>query len=79
MLHPLSYISSPSHVLQVVYQAGPSVTAASLDGVDVDAALLAANAAKLTVVCVGEDTYAEKPGDSDTIELAQGQVDVRAP
>lgn len=55
------------------------MTAASLDGVDVDAALLAANAAKLTVVCVGEDTYAEKPGDSDTIELAQGQVDVRAP
>ena len=60
----------------MVYEAGPSVTADSLEGVDVDAALAAANSAKLTVICVGEDTYTEKPGDIDDINLAQGQVEV---
>lgn len=28
------------------------------------------------VVCVGEGTYEEKPGDIDDLALAQGQVDV---
>jgi beta-glucosidase len=60
----------------IVYQPGPSVTADSLDGLDMDAALAAANAAKLTVVCVGEETYTEKPGDIDDLNLAQGQIEV---
>lgn len=40
------------------------------------AALDAANAARLTVICVGEDTYTEKPGDIDDIQLAAGQIEV---
>eukprot|EP00604_Paraphysomonas_vestita_P001495 CAMPEP_0174822222 /NCGR_PEP_ID=MMETSP1107-20130205/14408_1 /TAXON_ID=36770 /ORGANISM="Paraphysomonas vestita, Strain GFlagA" /LENGTH=839 /DNA_ID=CAMNT_0016040611 /DNA_START=23 /DNA_END=2542 /DNA_ORIENTATION=- len=62
---------------QVVYQAGPSINSNSLeeDGVDIDAAIAAADAAQLTVICVGEDTYTEKPGDIDDINLPNGQVE----
>ena len=28
------------------------------------------------IVCVGEGTYAEKPGDIDDLSLPQGQVEV---
>lgn len=40
------------------------------------AAIDAANSAELTVICVGEDTYTEKPGDIDDINLAGGQIEV---
>lgn len=63
----------------VVYLPGPAVNSESLEDdttVDVDAAIAAANAAQLTVICVGEDTYTEKPGDIDNINLPNAQVEV---
>jgi hypothetical protein len=36
-----------------------------------------AQTAKFVVMCLGEDTYTEKPGDINDLNLAQGQIEVR--
>lgn len=56
------------------YSKGPALDAADLSGLDMDAVLTAANESDVIVVCVGEDTYAEKPGDIDDLSLPAGQV-----
>ena len=32
--------------------------------------------AKFVLLCLGEDTYTEKPGDINDLNLAQGQIEV---
>lgn len=39
--------------------------------------LSAADAADVIVVCIGEETYTEKPGDIDDLNIAAGQSQVR--
>jgi hypothetical protein len=60
--------------------AGPSVTATDLSEVNMTDVLLTISSAvpplEALVVCVGEGTYEEKPGDIDDLAIAQGQVDV---
>lgn len=61
---------------KVTYYPGPSVTATNLDDVnDLDEAIAAAKKASVVVFCIGEDTYTEKPGDINDLNLAKGQVD----
>lgn len=62
--------------MKVTYLPGPDVKAESLDGVDLVAVRDAATAADAIVVCVGEETYTEKPGDIDTLDLPAGQPEV---
>lgn len=38
-----------------------------------------AQMAKFVVICLGEETYTEKPGDINDLNLAQGQIEVSAP
>ena len=45
-------------------------------GVNMTAIILQAQAAKFVVVCLGEETYTEKPGDINDLNLAQGQIEV---
>jgi beta-glucosidase len=61
--------------LQVKFEArGPSFTSSDLSGVDIAEILSEASAMDVIVVCVGEGTYAEKPGDIDDLSMSQGQV-----
>lgn len=62
---------------QVSYIAGPALDAADLSAVDMDAVSQAASSVDAIVVCIGEGTYAEKPGDIDDLSLPAGQVEVR--
>jgi beta-glucosidase len=62
----------------VSYIAGPTFEAQDISSVDMVAVINAANAAELVVICVGEDTYTEKPGDIDDLMLSAGQVEVYA-
>jgi len=61
--------------------ASPSVTATDLSGVNMTEVLHQINTANppvdYIVVCLGEGTYAEKPGDIDDLALAAGQLEVR--
>jgi beta-glucosidase len=59
----------------IEYFVGPAQYAANLDGVNMTEALLLAAAADYLVMCVGEGTYAEKPGDINDLSLPQGQTD----
>ncbi len=54
---------------------GPALDAADLSAVDMDQVYAAVDAANTVVVCVGEGSFAEKPGDIDDLALPQGQVD----
>jgi hypothetical protein len=47
--------------------------------VDLTAVQDAVTAADAVVVCVGEETYTEKPGDIDTLDLPAGQSQVTPP
>lgn len=60
---------------RVTYNAGVSLKATDTSGVDTAAVAALAAAADYIVVCVGEGTYAEKPGDIDDLALPQGQVE----
>ena len=59
----------------VEYIPGPEVDAENLDGVDQSKVTTAASAADVIVVCVGEETYTEKPGDIVNLDIASGQSD----
>lgn len=50
--------------------------ATNLDGIDQTAVTNAVNAADVVIVCIGEETYTEKPGDIDNLDLAAGQTEV---
>lgn len=54
--------------------------AVNLDGVNMTEVLSVVRSAQppleYLVVCVGEGTYEEKPGDIDDLALPQGQIDV---
>eukprot|EP01031_Cornospumella_fuschlensis_P036244 gene36244-43967_t len=58
----------------ITYLPGVDVYADNLDGVDMTAVYAAMDAADVVVVCVGEGTYAEKPGDIDDLALPSGQT-----
>ncbi|CAM9285896.1 unnamed protein product, partial [Ectocarpus fasciculatus] len=58
---------------QIEYNPGPAVDATSLDGIDEAAVADAVAASDVVVVCVGEETYTEKPGDIDDLTIASGQ------
>lgn len=60
---------------QVEYLEGPAIDASDLSGIDESAVSAALGAADVVVVCIGEDTYTEKPGDIDALDLARGQSD----
>jgi hypothetical protein len=55
----------------VSYYAGPTMDATDTSGVDATTVDLLAGDADYIVVCVGEGTYAEKPGDIDDLALPQ--------
>ena len=63
--------------LQIDYIAGPAMNADDISGVDMTAVIAAADAAELVVICIGEDTYTEKPGDINDLTLPNGQIEVR--
>jgi len=56
---------------EIRYRPGVSVTGRDLGEAE---ALREAEAADLVVVCVGESTYAEKPGDINDLALPAGQL-----
>lgn len=54
------------------------INATSLEGLsaeDLDRLRTKAKSVDAIVVCVGESTYVEKPGDINDLSLAQGQTD----
>jgi beta-glucosidase len=53
---------------------GPKFDSENLNDVEMDDILSIANTVDVIIVCVGEGTYAEKPGDIDDLSMAQGQV-----
>lgn len=57
------------------YYAGVPVDAQDTNNIDTDTVAAMASEADYIVVCVGEGTYAEKPGDIDDLALPQGQVE----
>ena len=57
----------------MTYSSGPSVTDSDLASVNMTEALLLAANADIIVACLGEGTYAEKPGDIEDLSLAEGQ------
>lgn len=59
----------------VVYTPGPALDATSTTGIDFTAITALAQDVDVIVVCVGEGTYAEKPGDINDLALPQGQID----
>jgi beta-glucosidase len=56
------------------YYPGPSVYASDLSGVDMAQALALRDQADVVVLCLGEENYAEKPGDIDDLNLPSGQL-----
>lgn len=62
--------------VQVLYFAGPSVTASDTSNINMTTVIADATNADFVFVCVGEETYTEKPGDINDLSLAQGQIDV---
>jgi beta-glucosidase len=56
--------------------AGPDVDATNLDDVDMVSAIEQATSASVVVVCLGEETYTEKPGDINDLYLPKGQTEV---
>ena len=61
---------------QVTFIAGPAIDADDLSGIDQAAVSAAAQNADLVVVCIGEETYTEKPGDINSLDIASGQSEV---
>ncbi len=59
----------------IYFEGGPTVDATDLSAVDMNKAKELAVNADYVVVCLGEGTYAEKPGDIDDLTLPQGQID----
>mmetsp|Transcript_4919 Transcript_4919/g.9247 ORF Transcript_4919/g.9247 Transcript_4919/m.9247 type:complete len:916 (+) Transcript_4919:105-2852(+) len=59
----------------VVYEPGPSVTASDIKEVNMTDVIQQAQDAKIVLVCLGEETYTEKPGDINDLTLAQGQIE----
>eukprot|EP01040_Poterioochromonas_malhamensis_P001562 gene1562-1654_t len=57
------------------YFPGPPLNATSVDNVTMTTAKAMANNADAIIICLGEGTYAEKPGDIDDLALPQGQID----
>lgn len=57
------------------YYPGPTYNATNLDGVNMTLALDYAKQADVLVVCFGEGTYAEKPGDINDLALPAGQTE----
>lgn len=55
----------------VSYTMGVGLKATDMSGVDTTTVSALATAAEYIVVCVGEGTYAEKPGDIDDLALPQ--------
>ena len=55
---------------------GPSIDAVDLSEIDELSVTAAVNAADYVVVCIGEETYTEKPGDIDSLDIASGQSQV---
>eukprot|EP00602_Paraphysomonas_sp_CaronLab_P009302 CAMPEP_0185036734 /NCGR_PEP_ID=MMETSP1103-20130426/30106_1 /TAXON_ID=36769 /ORGANISM="Paraphysomonas bandaiensis, Strain Caron Lab Isolate" /LENGTH=881 /DNA_ID=CAMNT_0027574385 /DNA_START=71 /DNA_END=2716 /DNA_ORIENTATION=+ len=64
------YLQSMVH-----YVPGPDIDATNLDDVNMTDILDLAENSEFVVVCVGEETYTEKPGDINDLNLAQGQVE----
>lgn len=60
---------------QVNYYPGVGIDDMDLSHIDTAAVAAAVAASDVIVVCVGEGTYAEKPGDINDLALAKGQVD----
>lgn len=58
----------------VSYTMGVGLKATDMSGVDTAAVSALATAAEYIVVCVGEGTYAEKPGDIDDLALPQVSI-----
>lgn len=58
----------------VSYYPGVALDAADTSAIDAAAVQQMASAADYIVVCVGEGTYAEKPGDIDDLALPQVQA-----
>ena len=58
--------------VEVVYESGVNVDGSFSPG-QLESALEAARAADLVIVCLGEETYAEKPGDIASLSLPWGQ------
>lgn len=59
----------------IAYFQGPALNATNLQGVNMTLAENMAGAADVVVLCIGEGTYAEKPGDIQDLALSQGQAD----
>lgn len=55
------------------YAPGPKIDDTDLSSVNITEALIMADNADYTVACIGEGTYAEKPGDIEDLSLAEGQ------
>ncbi len=59
----------------VTYLPGPAMDATNIDDLNTGLWHTAVDSADAVVLCVGEGTYAEKPGDIDDLALPAGQVE----
>lgn len=60
---------------EVIYEAGPALDATNLDGLDMNHIKQTASEVDRIIICLGEGTYAEKPGDIDDLALPAGQLE----